>query len=464
VISSRLLEADLLYQMNAHELAAQRLESLARETSPESTRLAALSRLTEIACDDGDAAAAQRGLAEMRRSAEELDGELAPADRAELTYAAARCAYSHREGGELRRLAREAMLAARRAPANTRVASLAIRIHSYLAVDRYHRQDLAGAGEAADTAIKLLHRTPAALPYVKTHALTTRAVIDLHDPSRAHLAGTENVEALELALANGMITTARDALFNIANSWLFCDDSPASPHAARAVRDSLADALAAPSRADDPVLAALSLCSYGRYAEAADLIDRIAAPNGASSDWLPMFFGPVTATKRARILFKAAKFADAEKAAAGALEAWEESRLGGDGTALRVRAEALEALGDARAATAAIEDAIAALEPLQPVHHLVGAYQCAHRLTRKRAYLDRAHDLVAVLKRADMPSDGAQLTPREREIARLVARGYSNNAIAARLDISTRTVESHVASIFSRLSIRARWQLTPDLL
>jgi ATP/maltotriose-dependent transcriptional regulator MalT len=290
-------------------------------------------------------------------------------------------------------------------------------------------------------------------------------VIDLHDPSRAHLAGTENVEALELALANGMIATARDALFNIANSWLFCDDSPASAHEVRAVRDSLADALVAPSRADDPVLAALSLCSYGRYAEAADVIDHIAPPSsGASSDWMPMFFGPVTATKRARILFKAAKFADAEKAAAGALEAWEQSRLGGDGTALRVRAEALEALGDARGATAAIEDAIAALEPLQPVHHLVGAYQCAHRLTKKRAYLDRAHDLVAVLKRADVPSDGAQLTPREREIAMLVARGYSNKAIAARLNVSTRTVEGHVAAIFGRLSIRARWQLTPDLL
>ncbi len=382
MISSRLLEADLLYQMGAHELAAQRLESLARETAPENARLAALSRLTEIACDDGDAETARHGLAEMRRSAEQLNGELAPADRAELTYATARYAYSHREGTELQRLARETLLAARQAPANARVASLAIRIHSYLAVDRYHRQDLAGAGAAADTAIKQLRRTPGALPYVTTHALTTRAVIDLHDPSRAHLAGTENVEALELALANGMITTARDALFNIANSWLFCDDSPASQHEVRAVRDSLADALLAPSRSDDPVLAALSLCSYGRYTEAAGVIDHIAPPSGGSSDWLPIFFGPVTATKRARILFKAAKFADAERAAAGALEAWEQSRLGGDGTALRVRAEALEALGDAHAATAAIEDAIAALEPLQAVHHLVGAYQCAHRLTK----------------------------------------------------------------------------------
>jgi len=465
MISSRLLEADLLYQMGATEIAAERVESLARETTPESARIAALCRLTEIACDDGNLDAARRNLAEMRRSAEQLDGDLAPADRAELMYARARFAYSRRDGAELRRLAHEATLAARQSAANVRAASLAIRINSYLAVDCYHRQDLAGAGEAAETATKALCRTPGALPYIKTHALTTRAVIDLHDPSRAHLAGSENVEALELALSNGMLSTARDALFNIANSWLFCDDSAASPHEVSVVRESLQDALVAPSRADDPVLAALSLCSYGRYAEAADVLEEMGQNSGGtSSDWLPIFFGPVTATKRARILFKAAKFADAERAAADAVEAWEQSRLGGDGTALRVRAEALEALGDTHAATATIEDAIAALEPMRPVHHLVGAYQCAHRLTKKRAYFDRAHDLVAVLKRADLGSGGTRLTPREAEIAQLVARGYSNKVIAARLNISTRTVENHVASIFGRLSIRARWQLTRDLL
>ena len=63
-------------------------------------------------------------------------------------------------------------------------------------------------------------------------------------------------------------------------------------------------------------------------------------------------------------------------------------------------------------------------------------------------------------ERPDLSNDGARLTSREREIAQLVARGYSNKAIAACLKVSTRTVEGHVASIFGRLSIRARWQLT----
>jgi DNA-binding NarL/FixJ family response regulator len=57
-----------------------------------------------------------------------------------------------------------------------------------------------------------------------------------------------------------------------------------------------------------------------------------------------------------------------------------------------------------------------------------------------------------------------QLTPREREIALLVTEGRTNKDIGVRLGISRRTVDNHVASIFNRLSIRARWQLTNDLL
>ena len=261
-----------------------------------------------------------------------------------------------------------------------------------------------------------------------------------------------------------MIATARDALFNIANSWLLCDDSVASLHETSIVRASLDDALVAPSRSDDPVLAALALCSWGRYSEAPEVIERIGPPSSQrSSDWLPIFFGPVTATKHARILFKAGKFDAAERAATGALEAWEQSRLGGDGTALRVRAEALEALGETRKATQTIEEAIDALQPITPIHHLVGAYQCAHRLTKKRTYLDNACDLAKTFKRVESAPHDTRLTRREYEIALLVAQGNSNKSIAARLSISSRTVDNHVASIFGRLSIRARWQLTTDL-
>jgi non-specific serine/threonine protein kinase len=51
------------------------------------------------------------------------------------------------------------------------------------------------------------------------------------------------------------------------------------------------------------------------------------------------------------------------------------------------------------------------------------------------------------------------LTPRELEIARLVARGYSNRRIADELVIASSTAERHVANILAKLKMRTRTQL-----
>ena len=56
------------------------------------------------------------------------------------------------------------------------------------------------------------------------------------------------------------------------------------------------------------------------------------------------------------------------------------------------------------------------------------------------------------------------LTPREREVATLVAQTLSNRAIADRLVLSERTVESHVHNILSKLGLANRIQLTAHLL
>lgn len=53
-----------------------------------------------------------------------------------------------------------------------------------------------------------------------------------------------------------------------------------------------------------------------------------------------------------------------------------------------------------------------------------------------------------------------QLTPRERQVLRLIARGYAYKEIAKELGISTKTVESHVSAVLRKLQLTNRYQLT----
>jgi DNA-binding NarL/FixJ family response regulator len=53
-----------------------------------------------------------------------------------------------------------------------------------------------------------------------------------------------------------------------------------------------------------------------------------------------------------------------------------------------------------------------------------------------------------------------QLTPREREVLRLIARGYTYKELARELSISAKTVETHVSSVLHKLQLSTRHQLT----
>jgi DNA-binding NarL/FixJ family response regulator len=53
-----------------------------------------------------------------------------------------------------------------------------------------------------------------------------------------------------------------------------------------------------------------------------------------------------------------------------------------------------------------------------------------------------------------------QLSAREREVLRLIARGYTYRELARELSISNKTVESHVSAVLRKLQLSSRHQLT----
>lgn len=88
-----------------------------------------------------------------------------------------------------------------------------------------------------------------------------------------------------------------------------------------------------------------------------------------------------------------------------------------------------------------------------------------HAVARDEAFLapKAAQRLVAdyLRRRAagDLPPPAEKLTPREEEVLRRLARGYTNPEIAAELVISLKTVETHRAHILGKLGLRKRAEL-----
>jgi DNA-binding CsgD family transcriptional regulator len=60
------------------------------------------------------------------------------------------------------------------------------------------------------------------------------------------------------------------------------------------------------------------------------------------------------------------------------------------------------------------------------------------------------------------PSGWASLTPTERDVVRLVGEGLANKDVAARLFVSPRTVESHLAHVYTKLGLSSRVQLAQE--
>ena len=69
-------------------------------------------------------------------------------------------------------------------------------------------------------------------------------------------------------------------------------------------------------------------------------------------------------------------------------------------------------------------------------------------------------DAFASFAPAEVDPELDQLTTREREVLRHIARGYLYKEIAARLGISTKTVEAHVSAVLRKLQLSSRHELS----
>ncbi len=77
--------------------------------------------------------------------------------------------------------------------------------------------------------------------------------------------------------------------------------------------------------------------------------------------------------------------------------------------------------------------------------------EAVRRIGKGGSVIDPAVAATLVGRRARVPLE--DLTARERDVLTLMAEGRSNQAIADRLDMARKTVEAHVANIFSKLEL-----------
>jgi DNA-binding NarL/FixJ family response regulator len=79
-------------------------------------------------------------------------------------------------------------------------------------------------------------------------------------------------------------------------------------------------------------------------------------------------------------------------------------------------------------------------------------------LAELRDAIERAAD-GGMAFRVRPPAGGARLSPREREVVRLVVEGRTNDEVGTALQIGVRTVETHLRRVFERFGVASRTEL-----
>lgn len=223
------------------------------------------------------------------------------------------------------------------------------------------------------------------------------------------------------------------------------------------------DAAAAALRGLDGVRRAFRRLDFERTTAAA----WVAASQGAVSEAVAMLLGGAERSREAGrfaeevvALQTAAQFGDRSGAArldelaalvegprAGVAARFAAALVDADGAALAAVSEEFEGIGDLVAAVDAAAHAAIAYRRLDKRG---SALTCS---TRADALAARGGIVTPALRQA---SEALPLTDREVEIVMLIGAGLSNRAIAQRLTLSVRTVESHIYRAMSKTGTESR--------
>jgi ATP/maltotriose-dependent transcriptional regulator MalT len=188
--------------------------------------------------------------------------------------------------------------------------------------------------------------------------------------------------------------------------------------------------------------------ALGRRDEAADWAARATEEAGGRQTGV---FGALTRLIEARVLLARGEAQEAARAAlAGAATGQEGGVPLWEGRCRTVAGEALAAAGDEDEARAELRRAAADLD----ARGAAGYRDAALRILRR--FGERPRPAPAPADSADEGGELAALTPREREVAALVAEGRTNRQIGAQLHLSEKTIEKHVSSAMAKLGVSSR--------
>lgn len=323
-------------------------------------------------------------------------------------------------------LQRSARLARERGEAGTLSDVLGVRAVNLALVEQRYRAASVAAEEAVALARELDAGNFLLMPWA---ALAIVAAVQ----GRADEARSLAEQAIELARSRDVVLRASAATYALA----LVDLGAARWREALECLEGLADpsdpavALTAPDRIEAAVRA-------GRRDRAAELLEGYEA-------WAAYSAAPAT---RPRLALCRALVAEGGDATAPVEEA---VRLAADAPPFdraRIRLLAGEHLRRERRRADAREHLRAAIAGFEEL----GAEPWA---ARARDELAATGETV---RRRD-PDAAAALTPKERQIARLVGEGLTNKEVAAQLYLSPRTIDSHLRNAFAKLGVTSRTQL-----